>query len=115
MGFLEVLKKNKDIRRLFGERELKIIEKQLLGISATHEYLPASGQIAIKYKKDNETSFSTLTTNTTDGTIRTTAINDANKSTLPKFKEITFRIESTGGAVPTGLRFKVKDIDDDGY
>ena len=32
MSFLGILKKNKDIRRLFGERELKIIEKQLLGV-----------------------------------------------------------------------------------
>jgi predicted nucleotidyltransferase len=33
MALLKFIKNNKEIRRIFGERELKIIEKQLLGIS----------------------------------------------------------------------------------
>lgn len=33
MDFLNVLKKNKDIRKVFGRREIIIIEKQLLGIT----------------------------------------------------------------------------------
>ncbi len=32
MNFLDALKKDKNIRKIFGERELKIIEKQLLGV-----------------------------------------------------------------------------------
>jgi len=32
MGILELVKREKGMRRLFGERELKIIEKQLLGV-----------------------------------------------------------------------------------
>lgn len=32
MNLLDTLKKDKNIRRIFGERELKIIEKQLLGV-----------------------------------------------------------------------------------
>lgn len=35
MGLLEFLKKDKNARKIFGERELKIIEKQLLGINLT--------------------------------------------------------------------------------
>ncbi|MDD5162948.1 MAG: nucleotidyltransferase domain-containing protein [Candidatus ainarchaeum sp.] len=35
MGFLSVLKSNPDVRKLFGERELVIIEKQLLGVPLT--------------------------------------------------------------------------------
>jgi len=35
MNLLEFLKKNRDARKIFGERELKIIEKQLWGISLT--------------------------------------------------------------------------------
>ncbi|MDD5650341.1 MAG: nucleotidyltransferase domain-containing protein [Candidatus Nanoarchaeia archaeon] len=35
MGLLQLIKKNKDLRKIFGERELKIIEKQLLGIQLT--------------------------------------------------------------------------------
>lgn len=35
MGLLEIIRKNKDLRKIFGERELKIIEKQLLGVKLT--------------------------------------------------------------------------------
>lgn len=35
MGLLQLIKKNKDLRKIFGERELKIIEKQLLGVQLT--------------------------------------------------------------------------------
>src|SRR3989338_2008273 len=35
MGFLSVLKSDPDVRKLFGERELVIIEKQLLGVPLT--------------------------------------------------------------------------------
>lgn len=32
MGLLQVIKKNPNIRKIFGKRELKIIEKQLMGV-----------------------------------------------------------------------------------
>ena len=35
MSFLSFLKENKNTRKIFGKRELKIIEKQLLGINLT--------------------------------------------------------------------------------
>jgi len=35
MGLLEFLNKNKDARKIFGERELKIIEKQMFGVNLT--------------------------------------------------------------------------------
>ena len=35
MSLLHELKENENLRKIFGERELKIIEKQLLGISLT--------------------------------------------------------------------------------
>jgi predicted nucleotidyltransferase len=35
MDLLEFLKKNLDVRKIFGIRELKIIEKQLMGINLT--------------------------------------------------------------------------------
>ncbi len=35
MGMLELLRKNKDLRRIFGKRELEIIERQILGIKLT--------------------------------------------------------------------------------
>jgi len=33
MGLLELVKHDKEMRRIFGERELKIIEKQLMGVN----------------------------------------------------------------------------------
>jgi predicted nucleotidyltransferase len=35
MGLLRLLQENKDARRIFGKRELKIIEKQMLGVNLT--------------------------------------------------------------------------------
>lgn len=35
MSLLKFLKENKDARKIFGKRELKIIEKQLLGVNLT--------------------------------------------------------------------------------
>ena len=35
MSFVEFLKRNKDARKIFGKREIKIIEKQILGINLT--------------------------------------------------------------------------------
>ncbi len=35
MNLLQFIEKNREVRRIFGERELKIIEKQLLGINLT--------------------------------------------------------------------------------
>lgn len=32
MGLLELVKNNREMRRIFGEQELKIIEKQLMGV-----------------------------------------------------------------------------------
>ncbi len=86
------------------------LEKELQGIAVMHEYLPTAGQIVIKYKKDEETSFTTIKTNTTDNSVATIATNIASGISLPKYREITFRIESTGGAVPTGLVYKSKPL-----
>ena len=35
MSFLEVLKKNENLRKIFGKRELVIMQKQLLGVKLT--------------------------------------------------------------------------------
>jgi hypothetical protein len=35
MGLLELLKKSENARKIFGKRELKIIEKQMLGVNLT--------------------------------------------------------------------------------
>ncbi len=78
-------------------------KKDLIGISIMMEYLPANGQVVLKYKTDKGVSWSdAIFTFTTDDSISNSAVNS-----LPKdYKEIWFQIISTGGAEITGLSFK---------
>ena len=90
------------------------ITKKLLSVTVMSEALPAAGQIVVKYKKEAETSFTTILTNTTDNSVRKTAINiESSGDQLPTFKELTLRVESTGKAVITGLKIKAEVIFDD--
>jgi len=81
--------------------------KSLVDVTVASVYLPTAGQIVLKYRVDNETSYTTVFTNTTDNSISHTANNiESSGGALPKkYKEIQFRIESTGGAEPTELSF----------
>ncbi len=69
--------------------------------------LPAAGQIVLKYRIDNETSYTTIFTNTTDNSISHSANNiESTGGALPKhYKEIQFRVESKGGAEPVEFSF----------
>lgn len=81
-------------------------KKKLLGVSVSTVALPAAGQVVLKYKKDAETSFTTISTNTTDNSVYQEEVNiRGTGSNFPEFNEIVFRIESTGGAEITGLKF----------
>ena len=78
------------------------------------EPLPTAGQVVIKYRKDedlnDDTTWTTIFTNTTDNSISHDAVNISGE-VLTQYKEIQFRIESTGGAVITGLKYKYEFID----
>lgn len=90
--------------------------KKLLGVTVMTEPLPTAGQTVLQYRKDEETSWTDIFTHTTDNSISHSAINiESTGATLPEFKEIQFRIKSTGGAVITGLKFKVEILDKDLY
>lgn len=178
-----------------GEANLK---KKLIGVTVNTVYLPSNGQITLKYRKDEETSWTRVFVHTTDNSISHSAVNiesDTNAVTitiaspavvtltdhglvagqaiifrttgalptgitagkiyyvistgltantfrfsatsggaavdtsgsqsgthtidrtvnLPEYKEIQFRIESTGGAEITGLKFKFEIMDKDIY
>ena len=90
--------------QIFGTQSPSL-KKDLLGITVTTAPLPTAGQIVLKYAVDENIAtdtFTTIFTETTNDSISFSAINS-----LPKeYKEIQFRIESTGGAVITGLTFK---------
>lgn len=99
--------------RTFGNGKQK---NKVVGVSVMTDYLPTTGQVVLKYKKDEETSFTTIFTNTTDNSIRRSAINiESSGANLPTYQKIRFRIESTGGAVPTGFMFLREEVNDDFY
>jgi hypothetical protein len=78
-------------------------KKDLVGITVENEYLPSAGQIILEYRTDENTAWTNIFTNTTNNSISKSAVAQEG---LPKdYKEIEFRVESTGGAVPTGLNF----------
>jgi hypothetical protein len=85
--------------------------KKLLGVSAMTEKLPTAGQVVLKYRTDGSTTWVTIFTNTTDDSISYEATKTAGDN-LPQYKEIEFRIESTGGAVITGFSFAEEIIDE---
>ena len=89
---------------------------KIVGLTVTTEALPSAGTITVKYKKDAETSFTTIYTDGTDDSLRYSAMNvESTGIELPSYKRLRLRIESTGGAVVTGLFFLREQVADDKY
>ena len=82
--------------------------KDLIDVTVTHEYLPTAGQVVLRYRIDQETSWTTIFTNTTNNSISHSANNiESTGAALPKYyKEIQFRVESTGGAEISSISFR---------
>jgi hypothetical protein len=99
------------------------ITRKLLGVTMTTAPLQTGEQVVLKYKKDGETSHTTIFTQKADDandedylSIRHSAINiESTGANLPQSKELKLRMESTGGAEITGLYFKEEEIKDDLY
>src|SRR3990167_9320846 len=88
------------------------IQKNLIGVTVDMVALPAAGQIVLKYRVNEETSYTTIFTHTTDNSLSHSAINiESSGATLPQFREIQFRVESTGFAEIVGLSFKWEEIE----
>lgn len=81
--------------------------KDLVDVTVGTVPLPTAGQLVLQYRIDAQTSYTTIFTNTTDNSISHTANNiESSGAALPKdYKEIQFRIQSTGFAEPTELSF----------
>lgn len=87
------------------------ITKLLLGISTQYTALPTAGQVICKYKKDEELTWTTIFTDTTDNAISHEAINiESSGVALVAFKELQLRFELTGGAELTGYSVSCKDL-----
>jgi|GEM_PF-3144165 len=90
------------------------LTKKLIGVEVMYEPLPSAGQVTLKYRKDGDLdgSWTTVFTDSANDSISHGAINiESSGVNFPQYKEIQFRIESTGGAVITGLKFKEEIID----
>src|SRR3990167_511311 len=95
--------------------------KKLISVGVMTEALPSGAQIVLSYMINGETTYTTIFTQTVYDTddidylsIYHEAINiESSGATLPTFREISFRIASTGNAVVTGLKFKYEEINDE--
>jgi len=84
--------------------------KGLTMVSLSNAPLIAGASVTVKYSVDGA-AYVTLFTESTDGKITTTSSNENGSSPFLDGYEYQFKIESTGGAEPTELRYKyeVKD------
>jgi len=86
-------------------------KKKLNGVWVTFEPLPTAGTVVLKYRKDEETSYTQIFTDGTDSAVAHESVNiESSGVAFPNFKEIQFQISSTGGAVITGFGFDYEKI-----
>lgn len=98
----------------FNKGDSSIIKK-LAGVSTTFEPLTSSAQVIAKYRKDEETSFTTIHTQATANAMAKSSATLDSSTALPDHSEITFRLESTLGAVITGFNFDQEPTDSRPY
>lgn len=90
--------------------------KKLIGTTMTFDPLPAGATAVLKYRKDSETAWTQIFTYTSTNAVYHSAINiESTGATLPEYKEIQFRFESTGGAIITGFKFTFEQESKDIY
>ena len=83
-------------------------------VCALHFAPLTSGQsVTLKYKKDEETTWTTMGTANTVGDVHYHINNiEGTGASAPNFNEISFRFELLGGAELTGFRIKEEDLED---
>lgn len=87
-------------------------QKKLIGVTVNTAPLPTAGQVVLKYRINEESSYTTIFTHTTDNSLTHSAINiESSGANLPQFREIQLRIESQGKAEIVGLSFKWEEIE----
>lgn len=85
----------------------KIQRKKLMAVGALYDALPTAGQAIVKAKVNGATSYTTIFTETTDNAVKTEPVPvPSGGSYLNDGEEFEFRLESTGGAVPSYLVYK---------
>lgn len=86
-------------------------DKTMRYINLTHVPLPSGASITVKYRKDADTSWTSLMTSSTVGAYFKDATNQENNGNknFPSFKEIQFRIETTSLAEPIELQMQYEE------
>ena len=84
------------------ERDIKL--------SVQFSPLPSGGSVELKYRKDSDTTWITIFTETTDNAISHESVNiESTGDNLPSCKELRLRCELLGGAELTGYKMLVDD------
>lgn len=91
------------------------VTKNLKSVTVYFAPLPSAGSVSLAYRKDSDTSYTTIFSGfTTDNAVRHSAVNiESSGAELPDFKEIVFQVTSTGGAEITGIKWRYEPHDDD--
>lgn len=83
------------------------IQKNLLGFSLFAAPIPSGGSITVKYNVDDDSSYTTIGTLSTQGEVSRDFMGiESSGDAFASGKEFTFRIESTGGAEVTGYKLR---------
>jgi hypothetical protein len=87
-------------------------DKRLDSFKVSFKKLAAGETITAKYRVDGATSWTTIGSEATDDTLSRTFLSiEATDTPFASFREVEFRIESTGGAEPTGWKAKATILD----
>jgi hypothetical protein len=89
------------------------VKKKLMGVEITHDPLESGQEIKVYYKKDEETSWTLIGSNTIDDSLSKEFLNIVSSGDgLPIYKEIEYKFESTGGSSAlTGFKAKYQMLD----
>jgi|SRR5947209_886969 len=90
------------------------VQSQFVGASVSFEPLPSGATVTLKCRKVGETNWTTIKAVTTTAETKLYATKDSN-SQARSFYELQYRIESTGGAVITGLEWTHETNDQKPY
>ena len=87
-------------------------DHQSMALAINHVALTSGQTVVVKYRVNETSSWTTIMTSSKVGTLSKEATMeiDQNKN-LKNFREMQFKLESTGGAEITGFLFKYRELD----
>lgn len=85
----------------------RVNKKQLVGVAVNHDPLTSGQTVVLKYRVDaaNTANWTTIYTSSTVGDARFETSLDASETQFTSGTNYEFRLESTGGAVITGISY----------